>query len=299
MSVAVGCATQADAEDVAASSAMVTPSVTGDDGEDLDDAALVAADDSELPSKDALAALAGSGEAKTTKAVNLRQAADADATILAIVPSGMVVELTGGAPSGGFYPIDWNGVAGYVSAAYLTPEGSPSTLDEGATEVAIDLDGDPSPANAIARAKAAMGFSYFWGGGAWLEQGPSSSTRGSCTGSCPNCTHRGSYGADCSGLVAKAWQFGVKNLATNSHPFGTANFVHDVSGKWKTVSRASMKAGDALVYNSGGRGHIVLYEKGDVWGSPTVYECRGCGYGCVHDARSFNSSYHAIRRAGF
>lgn len=121
----------------------------------------------------------------------------------------MVVELTGGAPSGGFYAIDWNGVAGYVSAAYLTPEGSPSTLDEGATEVAIfDSDGDPSPANAIARAKAAMGFSYFWGGGAWVEQGPSSSTRGSCTGSCPNCTHRGSYGADCSGLVAKAWQFG-------------------------------------------------------------------------------------------
>ena len=45
--------------------------------------------------------------------------------------------------------------------------------------------------------------------------------------------------------------------------------------------------------------YTVIYEKGDVWGSPTVYECRGCSYGCVHDSRSFNSTYHAIRRAGF
>ena len=65
------------------------------------------------------------------------------------------------------------------------------------------------------------------------------------------------------------------------------------------MSRGSLKTGDALVYNSGGSGHIVLYEKGDGWGTPTVVECRGCAYGCVHDARSFSSTYHGIRRAGF
>ena len=36
-----------------------------------------------------------------------------------------------------------------------------------------------------------------------------------------------------------------------------------------------------------------------VGGSPTVYECKGCQYGCVYNARNFASSYHAIRRAGF
>lgn len=305
MSVAVGCAAQADSEELQSSTSSIAPGDeagdVGDDG-DLEDTALVAADDSKLPSMGDVAVLAGVGEAKTTKAVNLRIDASSEASVLSIVPEGMIVDIVTSKATDGFYNVDWNGVTGYISAAYLTPEGSLSTLedaDEDAEEAAIDLDGAPSPANAIARAKAAMGFSYYWGGGAWLASGPTSSTKGSCTGSCPSCTHRGSYGADCSGLVAKAWQFGTKKLSTNSHPYGTTHFVKDAPGKWKTISRASMKAGDALVYNKNGRGHIVIYEKGDVWGSPTVYECRGCSYGCVHDSRSFNSTYHAIRRAGF
>jgi cell wall-associated NlpC family hydrolase len=302
MSVAVGCAAQATTEESGSSTSSIetndTTADVGDDG-DLEDAALVAADDSTMPSAGEVAVLAGIGEAKTTKAVNLRVDPSADASVISIVPEGMIVSVVSSKATDGFYNVDWNGVTGYVSASYLTPEGSLSTLDSDAEEVAVDLDGAPSPANALARAKAAMGFSYYWGGGAWLAQGPTSSTKGSCTGSCPSCTHRGSYGADCSGLVAKAWQLGPKNLATNSHPYGTGSFVRDVSGKWKTVSRASLKAGDALVYNSGGHGHIVIYEKGDAWGAPTVYECRGCSYGCVHDSRSFNSTYHAIRRAGF
>jgi cell wall-associated NlpC family hydrolase len=302
VSVAVGCAAQATTEASGSSTSSIetndTTADVGDDG-DLEDTALVAADDSKKPSAGEVAVLAGVGEAKTTKAVNLRVDPSADASVVSIVPEGMIVSVVSAKATDGFYNVDWNGVTGYVSASYLTPEGSLSTLDSDAEEAAIDLDGDPSPANAIARAKAAMGFSYYWGGGAWLAQGPTSSTKGSCTGSCPSCTHRGSYGADCSGLVAKAWQLGPKNLGTNSHPYGTGSFVSDVAGKWKTVSRASMKAGDALVYNSGGHGHIVIYEKGDAWGAPTVYECRGCSYGCVHDSRSFNSTYHAIRRAGF
>jgi hypothetical protein len=107
------------------------------------------------------------------------------------------------------------------------------------------------------------------------------------------------YGADCSGMVAKAWQFGTVALNVDSHPYSTSTFVNDVSGKWSTVSRGSLKAGDALVYNSGGSGHIVLWESGDGWGSSTVYECKGCSYGCVHDTRTFTSAYHGIRRAGF
>jgi cell wall-associated NlpC family hydrolase len=159
--------------------------------------------------------------------------------------------------------------------------------------------GSPSPANAIARAAASVGFSYYWGGGAWLASGATSSNKGSCSGSCPSCSHSGSYGADCSGMVAKAWQFGPKTLETNAHPYSTSSFVSDAAGKWSTVSRGALHAGDAMVYNSGGAGHIVLWEKGDGWGASTVYECKGCSYGCVHDTRTFSSSYHGIRRAGF
>lgn len=297
MSVIVGCAASADSEQLASSTSNIeTNDMVGDDG-DLEDAPVVAADDSKVASAADVAALAGVASAKTNKAVSLHPSADADSSALAIVPEGMLLDVKSTLATNGFYNVEWNGVSGYVSATFLTPDGDVSTVD--AMEVDVDIDGDPSPANAIARAKAAMGFSYYWGGGAWLASGPTSSNKGSCTGSCPSCTHHGSYGADCSGLVAKAWQFGPKTLSTNAHPYGTGSFVSDAAGKWKTVTRASMKAGDALVYNTGGHGHIVIYEKGDVWGSPTVFECRGCSYGCVHDSRSFGSTYHAIRRAGF
>ena len=298
MSVVVGCAAQGDAEQVGATTSNIesTDPATGDDG-DLEDAPVVAVDDSKTASAADVAALAGAASAKTTKAVSLHTTADADATALAIVPPGMLLDVKSSLATNGFYNVEWNGVSGYVSASFLTPDGDISSVD--AIETEPDIDGDPSPANAVARAKAAMGFSYYWGGGAWLASGPTSSNKGSCTGSCPSCTHRGSFGADCSGLVAKAWQFGPKTLSTNAHPYATSTFVTDSAGKWKTVTRANMKAGDALVYNKSGHGHIVIYEKGDVWGSPTVFECRGCSYGCVHDSRSFNSTYHAIRRAGF
>ncbi len=162
-------------------------------------------------------------------------------------------------PNNGFLKVTWNGITGYCSAKYLTSasttSAAPGSMD------AADVNGASSPANAIARAKLAVGFSYYWGGGAWLEAGVSSGNAGSCSGSCPSCTHSGKYGADCSGLVAKTWQFGPLALATNAHPYSTSNFNKDSAGKWSTVSRGSLKAGDALVYNSGGAGHIVLFEK--------------------------------------
>ena len=156
----------------------------------------------------------------------------------------------------------------------------------------------PVPPVPPALAKKAVGFSYYWGGGAWLEAGVSSGTAGSCSGSCPSCSHSGKYGADCSGLIAKAWQFGPKALEVNAHPYSTVSF-NGSSSSWSTVSRSSLRKGDALVYNSSGHGHIAMYEKGDGWGTPTVIECRGCAYGCVYNARSFTSNYKGIRRAGF
>ncbi len=267
----------------------------GDDEADVldSDGPLIAADDSMPGSMEPFAA----ATAKTTANLNLRKGPGTGYSVIAVIPKGTTVSVVNKSPQNGFLNISFNGSNGWSHTDYLTV--STSGGGGGSTGGSADVNGAPSPDNAIARAKAAVGFSYWWGGGAWLASGATSSNRGSCSGSCPSCSHSGRYGADCSGLVAKAWQFGTKELSVNSHPYSTVSFNSDSSGKWYTVSRGSMRKGDALVYNSNGAGHIVIYEKGDGWGSPTVYECRGCSYGCVYNSRSFTSKYHAIRRSGF
>jgi hypothetical protein len=99
-------------------------------------------------------------------------------------------------------------------------------------------------------------------------------------------------------MVGKAWQYGDVDLADNSHPYSTFDFARG-SSRWSSVSRGALRGGDAMVYNSNGAGHIVLYERGDGWGSPTVFECRGCAYGCVYNTRNFTSAYGGVRRSGF
>ncbi len=153
---------------------------------------------------------------------------------------------------------------------------------------------------AIARARAGVGFSYYWGHGSWRSDGVTSSTAGYCSGSCPSCRHSGSYGADCSGFVAKAWQVPSSNttLSSDSHPYSTYNFYNQ-SLHWSHISRTDIQRGDAMVYRSGGSGHIVLNESGSPWGQHWVYEARGCSSGIQHNLRSFSSSYHTIHRNGY
>jgi len=316
IAVVQGCASTADPAGGGGATtygAEVTPDPasegdTGDDGEP--DSALVAVDDSANAGDGANVGtvhetLIASSQMRTTANLNFRKGAGTTYAVIAVIPSGTLVTLVNATPQNGFLNIAFNGTNGWSSATYLTAVtstgggGSSGGSSGGSTGGTVNLDGPTSPDNAFARAKAAVGFSYYWGGGAWQAVGATSSNKGSCSGSCPSCSHSGKYGADCSGLVAKAWQFGAEALETNSHPYSTSSFVNDSSGHWSTVSRASLKKGDALVYNTGSAGHIVLYEKGDGWGTPTVVECRGCAYGCVYDARSFSSTYHGIRRAGF
>ena len=255
------------------------------------DAPVAVADDSDLVA--APAETLAATRARTTANLNLRTGPGTGYKVVLVIPRGAIVSILSSARKNAFYNIQYNGRTGWSHSAYLkavTSSPSPSP---------VDPNGPPSPANAVARARASRGFSYWWGGGAWLAGGATASNKGRCSGSCPSCSHSGRYGADCSGMVGKAWQFGVKTLSVNSHPYSTASFVRDVAGKWRTVSRGGLRKADALVYNSGGGGHIVLWEKGNGWGQSTVYECKGCSYGCVYNTRSFSSAYKGIRRAGF
>lgn len=214
---------------------------------------------------------------KTTTDLNLRTGpATTYGTIVTMPANSLVIEWGGGCPTSGWYKVYFGGVSGWASGSYLTQVTSAySVRDE-----------------AIARAQGAVGFSYWWGHGAWnLGAAP-----GSCSGTCSNCTHSGSYGADCSGFLAKVWVVPStnSNVAVDSHPYSTINFDADTT-QWRTVSRDTLLKADALVYNENGAGHDFVYESGDGWGSMWAIECKGCSTGCVRNLRTATTTYHAIR----
>ncbi len=228
-----------------------------------------------------------------TADVNLRKGPDTSYSIVTVVPTGATVTVLDPAPQNGFYNIEYQGSSGWSSGKYYSDTaGGGSSGGSGGSSSAVDA--------AMARAESAVGYSYWWGHGRFSASGPTSATKGSCSGSCPDCSHSGSWGGDCSGLTAKVWQVPSSNTDTSvdSHPYSTASFDSDTS-QWSTVSRGNMKKADAMVYRSGGAGHIFIYDHGDAWGSFYAYECRGCSAGCIKGFRTASSSYHGIRKTGY
>ncbi|MDP3279129.1 MAG: SH3 domain-containing protein [Deltaproteobacteria bacterium] len=239
--------------------------------------------------------------ARTTSSLNLRRSNSTSSSIILVMPSGARVSLITGRPQSGWYNISFNGYTGWAYGSYLSASAGTTTPPPsgGGTTPPPSGGGSTSAsfAGMLSRASSGEGFSYWWGHGRWLDSGPTSSTRGSCSGSCPSCTHGGSYGADCSGFVAKIWMVpsSNSNMSVDSHPYSTASFVSG-SSLWSRVNRANVQPGDALTYNLSGRGHMVWVRGGDGWGSMDLYEARGCSYGIVRNTRSLGSDYIAIRR---
>jgi cell wall-associated NlpC family hydrolase len=247
----------------------------------------------------ALSTQVGAGSVlATTAGLNLRSGPSTGYSVLHVIAAGAQVTAVSGTPSNGWYNIKHNGVTGWSSGTYLKFVSAGS--GGGGTVPAPPPTSSSARDAAVARAKTGVGFSYFWGHGSWDPAGPTSSNRGVCTGSCPSCSHSGGYGADCSGYVGKIWQVpgAGTNLTVDAHPYSTASFIGS-SSNWYTIAREALQAGDALVYNSNGSGHIFLYESGDGWGSLWAYEAKGCSYGIVHDLRTASSAYKAIVRSGY
>ncbi len=67
----------------------------------------------------------GSGLAYTTTALNLRSGASTSAGVLAVMPSGAEVQLTGTA-SGAYYQVVYNGTTGWAATQYLALGGNPN-----------------------------------------------------------------------------------------------------------------------------------------------------------------------------
>ncbi|MBN2495013.1 MAG: hypothetical protein JXR96_10515 [Deltaproteobacteria bacterium] len=151
----------------------------------------------------------------------------------------------------------------------------------------------------VDRARSGVGFSYWWAHGKWtLDPG---ADRGSCSGSCPGCTHYGSYGADCSNFVYKVWWLdhpAALEVDTNA---GYSGIFYADSLSWTEIPWDDVEPGDAFVRHnySTGSGHVLIYSGGKTnWGGIMVYEARGCAYGIIHQPKSIlGRGYKAIRRA--
>ena len=242
------------------------------------------------------------GTARVTASwLNLRSAAGTDAPVVVAMPCGSAVTILGGPSTtvAGWWNVKFDQNEGWASGKYLVTESSFDSSVCMTTDVPT-VDGgvivsDDAVTAMFDRAKLGGGYSYYWGHGSWTTTG---ADRGSCMGSCPDCQHTGVYGADCSGFIAKVWQVPTPSaLEKDLHPYSTANFYSDTNREWKQVPRSELKPGDALVRRKDGTGHIVLVEDasdpfGDIW----MYESRACAIGVVHNLRSIDSSFIAIRR---
>jgi len=240
------------------------------------------------------AALVPGGMARVTAtSLNLRNGVGTSAAIEAMMPCGTAVAVLDGPstmPAAGWWNVQFGSLTGWASGNYLVADAAflPSMCGGSDGGTAPGADG------IFALAKLAVGYSYYWGHGSWRDDG---TVHGSCSGSCPSCTHSGQYGADCSGFVAKVWQVpSASPITLDAHPYSTANFYND-QVYWKQLPRSTIGPADALVRRDATSGHIALFESGaDPFGSVWLYEARGCATGVVHDLRTVDSSYIAIRR---
>jgi len=215
------------------------------------------------------------------EAVNLRQSPSIDAPISMVVPEGATMSLLQSAPENGFYKVNYQGREGWSYGAYLGVVVL-KTASSGLTEAERD--------NIMERGSLVVGYSYWWGHGRF----GCGLGHGSCSGSCPSCSHSGSAGADCSGFVAKAWDvpWGASGTCTDGHPYSTYTF-YDYRYYWSKISRDNATRADAFVHP----GHMFLRRGGgDNWGNIQVYECSGCSTGCVTHYRTAASDYIVIRR---
>ncbi len=263
----------------------------GDPADIGDPDPIVPGDDTSMTGNNRLT-IGGPAVVCKASALNQRSAPSAFSSILKVLPGGATTKIL--AESGGWYKHDWNGSVGWSNGDFLcTPNEGDDPNEPGVNPDGIDSRSIDVP-SFLAIAKATVGFSYWWGGGRFAE----GVNPGSCSGACPNCTHRGSYGGDCSGYLAKVWLLPMAlPMDQNLHPYSTASFV-GTSSLWRSVPRSEIKTGDALVYRSNGAGHILMYHKGDAWGSFWAYESRSCAYGVTHNTRYAGSHYKTIRRTG-
>ena len=155
----------------------------------------------------------------------------------------------------------------------------------------------------VCRGLSAVGFSYWWGGECWCSNGcapdlvgcaPGVCTPNAGSTGCPDCTHTGTYGADCSGFVSRAWQVPdpLATNACNTARYVASDFTAD-HAYWSVVPMNDLRPADAVASDS----HVILVIGAvDAYGENDCVEAKGCSYGIVRNSRTFSSVYSGARR---
>ena len=175
--------------------------------------------------------------AMVTSDLNLRYEPSYSGGVAAIAPGGTVVTITG-SPSNGFYPVDWDGLAGYMFGDYLsaTTQGPSDRGGSGTPDPNVapgsDTGGVPAAGGDGSIVNFAMqyvGYPYVWAG-----EGP--------------------YGFDCSGFT----MFVIKNVLG-------LDITHDMFVQYDMgapVGRGELQPGDLVFFQNTfqfGLSHVGIY----------------------------------------
>jgi cell wall-associated NlpC family hydrolase len=175
--------------------------------------------------------------AVTTADLNLRYDASFTAGVAAVAPEGTVVKITGGADNG-FYPVDWDGLKGFMSGDYLSATdedlsqrgGSGAPGGDGGGVSGGGGGGGSATGEAIANyAMQYLGYPYVW-----ATHGPSS--------------------FDCSGFTY--WVV----LNTLGIDIGTGLWTQVAAGS--SVSQSNLQPGDLVFFQNTfewGLSHVGIY----------------------------------------
>lgn len=171
--------------------------------------------------------------AKTTANLNLRYSASMGAGVAAVAPAGTVVLITGG-PSNGFYPVDWDGLRGFMGSDYLAKTSEALSQRGGSADPGTapppTSGGGTATGNAIVDyAMGYLGYPYVW-----ATHGPAS--------------------FDCSGFTY--WV--VKNVLGKDIGYGTWTQV----SAGTRVGRNELQPGDLVFHQNtytAGLSHVGIY----------------------------------------
>lgn len=213
--------------------------------------------------------LANGDHAATTDPLNLRYSPSFSSGVAAVAPAGTVILITGGI-SNGFYPIDWDGLSGYMSGDYLTETSAALSKRGGsASSPGSTNGGSPggtSSGGASGNALVDYAMRYLGYPYVWATHGPSS--------------------FDCSGFTY--WV--VLNVL--GRDIGAGTWTQVSAGP--SVSRNSLQPGDLVFFQNtytAGLSHVGMYI-----GNDQFIHAQNESTGVV--ISDLNSSYYSSRWYG-
>ncbi len=178
-------------------------------------------------------ALASGDRAKVTADLRLRYQANYSAGIAAIAPAGTVVGITGAA-SNGFYPVNWDGLSGFMHGDYLTKTTEALSKRGGSASAPTAPPSGTQSGTATGNSIVSYAMQYVGYPYVWATAGPSS--------------------FDCSGFT----NWVVKNVVGKDIGRGLFTQV----GAGPAVGRSELRPGDLIFFQNtytAGLSHAGIY----------------------------------------